>query len=588
MHGSLINGSVPHCLILASGTYTTLVSERWSAILATTSGLFATIALYLSGLTIWSVWTSRSEVPWRDQWIWLQDARDISAHHWHSLWYPYWGHRPVIARVMALAGVRFFSGLNTPMVALILFLQAAHTVLLIWIAWRLFSGVSRPLVLLIAALIVDLNFSALQMENFIWAGQQGYILVWLSSTLAFLLLAVSIQRNRRRAVLLTGCILLAVVSTLSSPGGLSVWPVLVIQAFVLRLSSRIKAILTGAGIAATAIYLHSYDKGPPMGMGFLPAILHPYKSIPVVGMILAGSVTPASIRLAMFLGCITLATGLYAIARVLRYKPPPLVTVAAALALFALLNIAGIVTSRISPNMAESRIQLHQLIIPSRYYTFIAFFWDGLILTSAWLLIRNKREWPQLAVIGAMCLVMTLGSAGWQIGEAANWRGYFREEDIAGAAVIMHVHDDASKSLNEVYGDSCLRFRISDWLKEKHLALFTEHRARLPGRRIKESEIAHEGCPGTEQFATRLKDNVYRVTGWAGQTKDLAFADESHTVIGIARTGLRRPDLKGKLDPSIDLDFAGWQGYLRGMPHQKVTLYSVRKGFCPITDFVLP
>src|SRR4051794_24498387 len=149
----------------------------------------AAITAFTPALTIWSVWTAKTEVPWRDQWKFLNDARQIQTHHWPSLWYAYWGHRPVIARLATLFGLTFFPTLNTPLIVLILAVQAAHAGLLVYIARRLFHPISRPVFLIAAALIIQLAFSSLQLENFLWAAQIGYVLVWAGATAAFFLLA---------------------------------------------------------------------------------------------------------------------------------------------------------------------------------------------------------------------------------------------------------------------------------------------------------------------------------------------------------------------------------------------------------------
>src|SRR5579871_1234936 len=77
----------------------------------------AAAALYLGGLTVFSVWSARSGVPWRDQWTYIEDAKQILAHDWPRLWYCYWGRRYVSVRVINVIVVSLFSRLNSPVVA---------------------------------------------------------------------------------------------------------------------------------------------------------------------------------------------------------------------------------------------------------------------------------------------------------------------------------------------------------------------------------------------------------------------------------------------------------------------------------------
>lgn len=531
-----------------AGSWHDRLRDRW---LWPIAWAFAVLTAFLAGATFWSVWTGRSEVPWRDQWVFLDDARQILRHDWQRLWYSYWGHRPVVARLVTLLNLEVFSGRNTSILILILTLQAIHAALLAWVAWRLFEEYSKAVFLIMAALIVQLSFSALQLENLIWAAQAGYILVWTSATAAFLLLAIYV--NRQRPALLGASVLAAAISMLSSPNGVLVWPVLVLQAWLLRTNFRVKMLLVVAGAVADGIYLWHYDPGPPMGMGPLAALLHPGKSIPVLAMLTAGTVTSVSIRGATIVGFAALILAAYILVKFWRYHPPPLATVYGALAIFAILTLASVVARRISPEFIEERVKLNLLVIPSRYYTTVGFLWVGLAGISIWMAIRNSREWPQLVATGLMAAALTLGTVSWQISEAVSWRKFYRQIDVAGSALIMHVSvDPGNPSLTELYPDPVLRSDISAWLEKGRLALFTEERAALPGRHV----VPGHTCQGQTEIAVQVGAGVFRLTGWTtAPVRDLVFSDDRGTIVGVARSGLRGTDLRNGA--------TGWQGYAR-------------------------
>lgn len=527
--------------------------------------MLAALAVCLSGLTLWTVWVARSEVPWRDQWTYLDDARAIMAHRWARLWYSYWGHRVVTARVVTLLDVLYFKGLSSPVLALELAIQAAEAGLLAWIAWRLFAERSRAVFAIAAAAIVQLCFSSLQLENFMWAADAGYLLVWTSATAAFLLLAV--YAGNKRGGLLVACVVAGIVSTVSCPNGLLVWPLLVLQAWVLRLSMRVRVVPIAAGVAVIGAYFWRYEPGQALGMGILPALLHPQRSIPILGMLMAGTLTSVSARWAMVVGSLALLSVVYILFKVVRYRPPALLTVYAALALMGLLTLASLVTSRISPEFVESRVRLHLLVLPSRYYTAIFIFWAALGGVSLWMALRNRREWPQLVASVSMIGAMTVGTLWWQIGEAANWRGYYGEIDVAGSALIMHVDDPANPALAQIYPDPGLRDRVSSWLEQRNLAIFSQTRGHLLGQRVTAGERV---CQGQAQDVAIVSNGVYRITGWAMiPARDLVIADTQGTVVGIARRGLRRPDLH------LHFDAPGWQGYARARGGERVTIYGV-------------
>lgn len=531
------------------------------------------LALYLTGVMVYTVWAAKSEVPWRDQWTFLEDVRRILAHDWGRLWYCYWGARSVAVRVLTLASVEVFGRLNAPSVIFTLAVQAAHVALLVWIAWRLFGGVSRLVFVFAAAIVVAFGFSSLQLENFLWPGNAGYPLAWACATGAFYLLATASEAW-------VGIVALGVVSTFSVPSGILVWPVLIVQACVLRLPRRMVALLIAVCVLIFGVYFWGYEIGPPMGMGISAAIRHPEQSLPILGMIVAAPLTSVSVGLAKAVGLVALAVALYSLIATLRARPRAVVTVPWALAVFGLLSFLSIVASRISPAFVAEREKLHLLVFPSRYYTFVGFFWCGLLMISIWLVFQSKRQWAQLAVVGSLALVFTVGIAGWDIGEAANWRGFYRELDVAGSALIMHVDDPSNKYLTEVYPDAKVRDDESTWLETGHMALYSERRAHLVGTRV--TDIASGLCRGSIESEVSLGNGVFRLGGWVqsmksgSAPKDLVFADESGMIVGIARSGLRRPDLPGKV--------SGWQGYARVRSGGSLTAYGVLDaGYCPVS-----
>jgi hypothetical protein len=537
-------------------------------------------AVCLAAVNVFSVWTARTEVPWRDQWTYLEDAKQILAHDWPRLWYCYWGGRYVSVRAITVATVNLFSKLNMPVIASMLAGQTAYVALLVYIAWRLAGSFSKPVFLIAAALMIQFGFSSLQLENFMWAGQVGYVLGWACATAAFYFLAAFAEAGGKKAWALAACIGAGIVSTASTPAGLFVWPTLILQSWILRLSQRTRVLLIATCVLITVVYFRGYEGGPPLGMGLLNAVRKPWQSIPIVGMLIAAPLTAVSDRLAELVGCVTLVVTLVTLLRAMRGQPPAMVTVPTVQALFALLSFGSVVASRISPEFIAQREALHLVVIPSRYYTFVFFFWAGIVLVSIWLAINSRRQWPQLASLGTLALVFTFGTSIWQIGEAANWRGYYRELDVGGSALIMHVDDPSNRYLAEIYPDAVLRSRMSTWLEERGKAIFSERRAHLIGERVKDIAGDEGRCQGEIQSVVPLAGGVIRLAGWIVDTKtgapprDIVFADPSGAIVGIARSGLRRPDLQGKAG-AAPLETTGWQGYARIEGKNSITAYGV-------------
>jgi hypothetical protein len=179
-----------------------------------------------------------------------------------------------------------------------------------------------------------------------------------------------------------------------------------------------------------------------------------------------------------------------------------------------------------------------------------------------------------------MVAVVTVGTVFWQIGEASNWRGYYRDLDVAASALIMHVNDPANPALSQIYPDVSVRTDVSAWLEARKLALFSQKRARLVGRRVAAGDVQSAECRGEVQAAVPVLPGVLRITGWAldirtgRPPRDLVVVDRHGLVVGVARSGLRRPDLKRK-PGAASLDTVGWQGYARSLGEPVIEVFGV-------------
>jgi hypothetical protein len=78
----------------------------------------------------------------------------------------------------------------------------------------------------------------------------------------------------------------------------------------------------------------------------------------------------------------------------------------------------------------------------------------------------------------------------------------------------------------------------------------------------------------------RFNNGWLSVTGWVWDRqdrhapRDLVFADASGLAIGLARSGLRRPDLSGKIEAAY-LDEGGWKGYVTDPGVAPIEVYGV-------------
>jgi hypothetical protein len=420
------------------------------------------------------------------------------------------------------------------------------------------------------------------MENFIWPAQISYLLAAASATAAFFALAQ--HTKRPRATLAVGAVGFAVLGSLADTNCLLIWPLLLVEAWVLRIPLRVRWLMAGAAAIFLALYFYGYEAGPRMGMGAARAILHPEQSTLVLGVLIAGPISVVSVPAGKVVGVVALCLALYALVAAARRRGqmPPGVAALAAMMAFQALTLAMLVVSRISPEFIEERLKLLLLVLPSRYYSIAFLFWLGLLGIAVWLVFENRRQWPLLIPVAAVISVLTAGTVSWQIGEAENWRAFHRELDVAATALIMNVDDPGNIPLAQVYADVPLRTRVNAWLREKRLSIYHERRGSLLGGRVQRA--VNGGCEGQVQSVVRVGD-ASRIGGWARPARDLVFADAaSGRIVGLARTGLRRPDLEGKVSGSLER--IGFQGYVRpGL--EGIVLYGVLDesgSYCRIAD----
>src|SRR5579872_2099360 len=140
---------------------------------------FAIGVLVLVASTIAIVIRTYTPLPKWDQWAEVIWAKNYYAGQWHvsDFWQQHNEHRILFPRLFLLIDWSLFKGTNVFLICSMLLLQAGHA----WIFirevrdWKEFS---REIRLTVMALIVALFFSGANLDNFTWAFQVSFILVF--------------------------------------------------------------------------------------------------------------------------------------------------------------------------------------------------------------------------------------------------------------------------------------------------------------------------------------------------------------------------------------------------------------------------
>lgn len=546
------------------------------------------------GLNVWTVrQTARavSNVPWRDQWWFIGELAAYLAggSWWPTLWNVYWGHRCVLTRLIFLADAKLFALANSPLVALIFALQALEAGLFIFVARLLGTGRSVKMIL-VAAVTMHLMFSSLQMENFVWGFQVHCSMVHLFAALAFLSL---VQCRRVVATKASGWGLAAVGSALLSSysmvNGLITWPLLVLQAFVLRLPKKLILVLGLIGTGVVGTYLITYKRPPQFGMGFAGFLTRPHLGIALTGMVLGGPWSVVSLRWGTVAGLVGIAVALHLLLRVFRANSPgqPAAGFFAMVMLFHLLTAVSVVIGRISPEWLAS---LHGTDpLPSRYYTSSFLFWVALFVLALGSLPSCRWGWIPVAAVSPVILALTFGTVRWQVREAQNWVQYYHEMDAAASAFLVGVSDQLL--LERVYPAENQRTHLVEVLKRYRLSVFAEPRAEWLGRTLAEAFGSRplSTCAGAVDNIETLPDIRYtRLSGWIDWRRrsvphDIVLTDARERIVGVGRSGLKRPDLASQLAPDAASN-AGWLGYGESTPASELRIYGVdaRQNLCQV------
>src|SRR5262249_23524329 len=156
------------------------------------------------------------------------------------LWRQHNEHRILFPRLFILADLLLFKGRNLFLFISILALQALHCSIF-WRQMKKEEGLSSAEKLFLWSVFVLLFFSAGNLENFTWAFQVSFVLMFLVSTISIqsLLESAEAWKSRRLSrayyAWLAISIVAAMIASYSLSNGILIWPALLMLAIGLRL-----------------------------------------------------------------------------------------------------------------------------------------------------------------------------------------------------------------------------------------------------------------------------------------------------------------------------------------------------------------
>ena len=558
-------------------------SIRWLFYVAVALVAAATLAMNL--YTISQIARARTNVPWWDEWARIGELRMIGQGEavFPVLWSSDAGGIRTVALRLVFVANQHWRALRSLTFASI-GIHCLNVFLLLAITIRLIGRAGFAWLALVCAAVLNLAFHPIQMENFVWSGQVQYFLTYSAAAASIALLVFS----NGRGAMLAGSLVLALLSSYSMTNGLLIWPVLAGVGAHLRLKRAWLITLAGTGSLVIATYFLKYQ-GPSIGMGVTGMLRDPLHAIALVGLVLAGPLdsisTPAGTGLALTALCVLT----FLAVQVMQKAPPREAVFLVASGCFLLLSCAAMVAGRLDPRFLKTPAGLFTL--QSRHYTPVFLFWATsapLVAFGCW----QSRRRPVLLVVFALILGwLMFGEPRRQLNAAEDWADFFVGVDAAGLAMLLNIPDEPI--LAKLWPIAPERSASVDFLRLRHLALFSDGRARWAGRRVGEifRGPAALACLGGIEQVQLVANGSWRLQGWAlderGQTpRDLIFADRDGQIVGVARGGFRHNYFPGliiePLSPPASprhqrARHSEWLGYVRqpGLADPDVNLYGV-------------
>jgi hypothetical protein len=526
------------------------------------------VTIYLSFGTVNTVVHSQTNVLSRDQWWFAGELQSLyEGKNWAQLlWSPYWGHRPVLVRLLFYLDAQVFSFRSGPLLCLSWSCLLGEILLLVAVNKAIFGSVFAWR--FGAALIVLLNLflSSFQMENLIWALQLQYLLVFFFATASFVSFSLS-EQSPYRALLVGISCLCALAGSLTMAHGLFIWPALALQAYVCKRSPKLWLGLLLAFFVSAGLYSINYQM-PSTGMGLVGQLKRPMRALQISCMVVAGSISNRSLIggvIAGALGLVSLGIFLVGLRRSARPAWP---SVYLATGLFAACTASLTAAGRISPELLKLLIASHSELLPSRYQTFGYVFWVSIFALGLWFTqgLTGSR-WRLLAIPSLLVpALVVFADAREQSVYSSAWGDAMHAVDATGTSLLLDAQDWEREQI--LWSN---RLELSRWVqftRIHRLATFSEERYGwlnlVLADRFHIVEPAR--CEGKMEVDEALPGESRRVTGWAWDRnaaavpRDVVLVDESNRIAGLARGGLRHHEAPGHT-VNVVIWRAGWLGY---------------------------
>jgi hypothetical protein len=558
--------------------------------------LIVVMGVLTAGVTIWLVVRSYSPAIYWDQWQVIDLLMRAQGHPTlRNLWEQHNEHRILIGRLFCFADVIFFGGKSVSLLVQIMLVQALHLALLLFLVRR-YLEVGRSVSLSLAGLFAYCMFSPIQMENFVWGFQIGFVIAALASSATFAL-AVLHSGARERTIgpklLFAAALCCAFVSEASLANGLLVWPFLFLLAVSLRFPRIEKWIVVLTGSVAIAAYMVGY-RSPGYLSNPLSSLKHPLAVLKYVITYLAfswDSNVPNPSNWPTVSESLTLLAMLIVIIggiRRLRHGAwqAPFET-------FLLINMLFVLAT--ATVTALGRITLgYSQATSGRYQTYALIFWACF---AAWAATKLKSpNMSRLSLLTAQTFALLLLLAMPARFDSIQAQAFDRQTrwNRGMQAVLHHAYSDPAIGL--IYHHPQMIPAYMNFLAQHHwgpLQAFEVSTAREKPPVSGYQMAPQSRCVGYLDTAIELpRTTDLTVTGWAWDNKTqtppprVAIASSAGAVVAVGPTSSPRSDVSAIL-PRTAAAKTGWSVALHSPSNDHYKAFAIvdnGKSACPLQN----
>ncbi len=533
-------------------------SPRTIAVLLILYGV-ATFLLILH--SVFSVWTLYQPLPLDDHMDFMIDMQRWYDGVWQAadLWKQHNEHRILIPRLFFLIDVLFFNGDNVFLITLNIVLQALHVLLF----WHIIAQADLPRPAHGAAVCASALFllSAANLDNFLWAFQIQFILVFFAVSAACVALFTCSSRRGRWLAL---TIVLGFIATFSLANGVLVWPLLIGLAVIGGLGWRTTSMIAIAGFVIGGSCLLSFQPHPGHASP-LESVRQPLTVLHYTALYLSG---PFGRLLGRWFGValgslgllVTLSLAIEAMWNRRRLSTARLV----------LLGIGGfVVASAFVTALGRINFPLEQAL-SARYFTPALIYWIATIVSC--LAQRSPLLWRRRAAVGlglGCLVVLSVLLVPQQYAEIRRWTVRTNDVKVGTAALLVNVQDD--EAVRAIYPFPYRVWLGNDMLRAHQLSIYSKPLPALLGHSIEDIALItfSPPCsgaidPGSIVTVAAGSRGGFRLSGWIEKQKSavspdlIALVSESGTIVGL---GVTRPPA-GFLTSRRRRSASTWTGYV--------------------------